>query len=169
MAFGRAVLILLADTSILIDLEYVGGIAVLLRIAPCEILDVVLAECEHASQPGLVQNIKQSGILVIETSLDLAGKAASLRRGGVSTIDMMTLYHAKERGHTVLAGDRPLRERCKEEGVEFRGSIWIVEEAYKQRLVAAVELLRWLSVWPTVGRRLPIEEIERIRQKLSVS
>ncbi|MBC7964186.1 MAG: hypothetical protein H7Y05_14730 [Steroidobacteraceae bacterium] len=53
-------MILLTDTSILIDLEYVGGIAVLPRIAPCEILDVVLDECEHESQPGLVQNIKQS-------------------------------------------------------------------------------------------------------------
>jgi len=160
-------LILLADTSILIDLEHVGGIAVLPRIAPCEILDVVLAECEHVSQPDLVPNIKQAGITVVETSLDLASRASGLRRGGVSTIDMMTLCHAKERGHTVLSGDRPLRERCKEEKVDFRGSFWIVEEAHKQGLVAAVELLRWLSVWPTVGRRLPPEEMEKLRQKLS--
>ena len=167
MAFRGTGLILLADTSILIDLEYVGGIAVLPCIAPCEILDVVLAECEHASQPELAQNIKLSGITVVETSLVLAGMASASRRGGVSTIDMMTLCHAKERGHTVLAGDRPLRDRCKEEGVEFRGSIWIVEEAHKNGLVAAVELLRWLSVWPNVGRRLPQEEIARLRQMLS--
>lgn len=159
-------MILLADTSILIDLEHVGGISVLPRIAPCEILDVVLAECEHASQPDLVQNIHQAGITVVETSFDLASRASASRRGGVSAIDMMTLCHAKERGHTVLAGDRPLRDRCKEEGVEFRGSIWIVEEAHKNRLVAASELLRWLSVWPTVGRRLPQEEIGRLRQLL---
>lgn len=162
-------MILLADTSILIDLEYVGGIAVLPRITPCEILDVVLAECEHASQPELAQNIKKSGITVVETSPDLARRASSQRRGGVSTIDMMTLCHAKERGHTVLAGDRPLRDRCKEEGVEFRGSIWIVEEAFKLELVSAEELQRWLLLWPTVGRRLPSEEMEKMRQKLSVS
>lgn len=160
-------MILLADTSILIDLEHVGGIAVLPRIAPCEILDVVLAECEHASQPELVQNIKQAGITVVETSFDLASRASVSRWGGVSTIDMMTLCHAKECGRTVLAGDRPLRERCKAEGVEFRGSIWIVEEAHNNGLVAAVELLRWLSVWPTVGRRLPQEEIVRLRKMIS--
>lgn len=160
-------MILLADTSILIDLEHVGGVAVLPRIAPCEILDVVLAECEHASQPELVQNIKQSGITVVETSIDLASRASNLRRGGVSTIDMMTLCHAKERGHAVLAGDRPLRERCKEEGVEFRGSIWIVEEAHRLQILKAAELLRWLMVWPTVGRRLPTDELERLRQLLS--
>jgi len=159
-------LILLADTSILIDLEYVGGIQLLPRIAPCEILDVVLDECEHASQPELVHNIKQAGITVIETSFDLASRASNLRRGGVSTIDMMTLCYAKGHNRVVLAGDRPLRERCEVEGVEFRGSIWIVEEAHKHRLAAPVELLRWLSVWPTVGRRLPMEELERLKQIL---
>jgi hypothetical protein len=159
--------ILLADTSILIDLEHVGGIGILPRLAPCEILDVVLAECEHESQPDLAQNIISAGITVIETSPELANRANSLRRGGVSTIDMMTLCHARENGHTVLAGDRPLRERCVEEGVAVRGSIWIVEEAHRQRLLEAAELMRWLSIWPTVGRRLPAEELKRLRQLLS--
>jgi hypothetical protein len=167
MAFGGAALILLADTSILIDLEYVGGIDILPRIAPCEILDVVLDECEHASQPELVKNIIQSGITVVETTRDLANKATGMRRGGVSTIDMMTLCHAKVNGHTVLAGDRPLRERCSEEGVTFRGSFWIVEEAHRLQLLEATELMRWLSFWPTVGRRLPSEGLERLRRLLT--
>lgn len=161
-------MILLADTSILIDLEYVGGIDVLPRIAPCEILDVVLDECEHASQPDLVQNIRESGITVIEATIDLANKTTALRRGGVSTIDMMTLCHAKEHGHTVLAGDRPLRERCNEESVAVRGSIWIVEEAHRQQLLESAELICWLTVWPTIGRRLPAEELERLRQLLTI-
>lgn len=159
-------MILLADTSILIDLEYVDGIGVLPRIAPCEILDVVLAECEHASQPNLVQNILNAGITVVESAAELAIKAGTLRRGGVSTIDMMTLCHAKEHGHTVLAGDRPLRDRCAEEGVAIRGSIWIVEEVHRRGLLSAEELYRWLLVWPTVGRRLPAAELERVRNFL---
>ncbi len=162
-------MILLADTSILIDLEYVGGIDVLPQLAPCEVLDVVLAECEHGEQPDLVEKIIRSGITVVETTFKLAERATAMRRRGVSTNDMMTVCYALEHDRVVLAGDRPLRERCEEEGVEFRGSIWIVEEAYRHGLVAAVELLRWLSVWPTVGRRLPQEEIEKLRQMLSVS
>jgi len=162
-------LILLADARILIDLEYVGGIDVLPQLAPCEVLDVVLAECEHGEQPDLVEKIIRSGITVVETTFKLAERATAMRRRGVSTNDMMTVCYALEHDRVVLAGDRPLRERCEEEGVEFRGSIWIVEEAYRHGLVAAVELLRWLSVWPTVGRRLPQEEIEKLRQMLSVS
>ncbi len=160
-------MILVADTSILIDLEYVGGIELLPRIAPCQILDVVLDECEHASQPQLAQNIIRAGITVVESTLELVNKATSLRRGGVSTVDMMTLCYAKENGHTVLAGDRPLRERCSEEGVTFRGSFWIVEEAHRLQLLEATELMKWLSVWPTVGRRLPPDGLERLRRLLS--
>ena len=162
-------MILLADTSILIDLEHVGGIGILPRLAPCEILDVVLSECEHESQPDLPQNIIRAGITIVETAPDLANRANSLRRGGVSAIDMMTLCHAREHGHTVLAGDRPLRDRCREEGVDFRGSIWIVEEAHRQRLLEATELLRWLTVWPKTGRRLPVAELERLRQILQTT
>lgn len=162
-------MILLADTSILIDLEYVGGIEVLPQLAPCEVLDVVLAECEHGDQPELVEKIIRSGITVVETTFELAERATAMRRRGVSTNDMMTVCYALEHDRVVLAGDRPLRERCKEEGIEFRGSLWIIEEAHRHGLVAAVELLRWLSVWPTVGRRLPQEEIEKLRHMLSVS
>ncbi|RII29909.1 MAG: hypothetical protein CXR30_08915 [Geobacter sp.] len=161
-------MILLADTSILIDLEYVGAIGVLPRLAPCEVLDVVLVECENKKQPRIIQNIEDAGITVIQTSRDLAVKANSLRRGGVSTNDMMTVCYAREHGRVVMAGDRPMRERCAEEGIEFRGSIWIVEEAHRLRLVEAAELIRWLTVWPTVGRRLPTDELEKLRQRLRI-
>jgi predicted nucleic acid-binding protein len=166
MAFGGNRVILLADTNILIDLEYVGGIGVLPQLADCEVLDVVLAECENEKQPLIIQHIEQAGITVIETSRELALRASALRRGGVSTIDMMTFCHAREQGHTVLTGDRPLRERCSEEGVDYRGSFWIVEEIHRQGLLDAAELLRWLTVWPQVGRRLPKAELGRLRQIL---
>ena len=159
-------MILLADTNILIDLEYVGGINVLPQLAACEVLDVVLTECENEKQPQIIQHIEQAGITVIETSRELALRASALRRGGVSTNDMMTLCHAREHGHTVLTGDRPLRERCSEEGVDYRGCFWIVEEAHRQRLIEAAELMSWLVVWPTVGRRFPTVELERLRRLL---
>lgn len=160
-------MILLADTSILIDLEYVGGITTLPRIAPCEVLDVVLAECENERQPEIVCHIMEAGITVVETNKELAVEAGALCKGGVSTNDMMTVCYAREHGHVVLAGDRPMRERCAELAVECRGSIWIVEEAHRLGLYEAADLLRWLSVWPKVGRRLPQEELNRLKKLLS--
>lgn len=159
-------MILLADTNILIDLEYVGGIGVLPKLAPCEILDVVLAECESQKQPLIIEHIEQSGISIIKASHGLVSMASSLRRGGVSTNDMMTFCHAREHGHTVLTGDRPLRERCREEGVDYRGCFWIVEEIQRLGLLESAELLRWLTVWPQVGRRLPKEELDSLCRML---
>lgn len=161
-------MILLADTSILIDLEYVGGIGLLPRIAPCEILDVVLAECENDRQPEIMRHIREAGIPVIETSRELALRAGGLRKGGVSTNDMMTVCYAQDHGHVVLTGDRPMRGRCVELAVECRGSFWIVEEAYRLSLVEKSELIRWLSVWPTVGRRFPAKDMELLLHKLKI-
>lgn len=160
-------MILLADTSILIDLEHVGGIAVLPRLAPCQVLDVVLTECENEKQPHIIRHMLEAGITVIETSRELAAQAGALRRGGVSINDMMTVCHAQRHGQVVLAGDRPMRERCAELGVDCRGSIWVVEEIHRQQLLEATELMRWLTVWPRVGRRLPKTELERLGQLLS--
>ena len=159
-------MILLADTSILIDLEYVGGIGILPHLAPCEVLDVVLAECENEKQPEIIHHIKDAGITVVETTLELVAYASTQRRGGVSTNDMMTVCYARDNGHVVLAADRPMRERCTELSVVCRGSLWIVEEAHSRCLLEPVELLRWLSVWPTVGSRLPKAESGRLRQIL---
>lgn len=159
-------MILLADANILIDMEHVGAIGVLARIAPCQVLDVVVEECDHESQPNLVRNLLDSGIIVVETTPSLAKCAAQRRSGKISTIDMMHICYAEQHGHIVLAGDRPLRERCVEEGIDVRGSIWIVEEAYRLALVERDELCRWLRVWPAVGRRLPATEIGRLRQEL---
>lgn len=82
-------MILLADTSILIDLEHVSGIGLLPKLAACEVLDVVLAECENEKQPQIIQHIEDAGITVIETSRELAFRANTLRRGGVSTNDIV--------------------------------------------------------------------------------
>jgi predicted nucleic acid-binding protein len=158
--------ILLADTSILIDLEYVGGISLLPRIAPCEILDVVLAECESERQPDIIRHIEESDIRVVETTRALAVRANGLRGGGVSTNDMMTVCHAMEYGHVVLAGDKPMRKRCAQLSVEYRGSFWIVEELHRLHLCEPTELLRWLAAWPLIGRRFPAEELDKLRQFL---
>lgn len=160
-------MILLADTSILIDLEHVGGIGLLPQLAACEVLDVVLVECENEKQPQIIQHIEDAGITVIETSRELAFRASALRRGGVSTNDMMTVCYAHDHGRTVLAGDRPMRERCAELEVECRGSIWVAEEVHRRQLLNSSELLHWLEVWPTVGRRLPAEELARLRLMLT--
>lgn len=157
-------MILLSDANVLIDLGHVGGLGVLQRISETEVLDLVLLECEHESQPDLVKEVLASGVKVVTTERAWLTEAGIYHNGPLSIQDALCLYYAKKFGRALLAGDRPLRERCLQEGVEIRGTIWIVEEAFNQGLVPAVELCRWLKAWPWLNRRLPKGELRRLEK-----
>lgn len=63
-------MILLADANVLIDLWHVKGLHVLTKIAPTEVLDVVLVEVDELRHPGLLTQIDDAGIRVITTEYD---------------------------------------------------------------------------------------------------
>ena len=160
-------MILISDANILIDLGFVDGIGLLPKLGKCEVLDLVLMECEHPSQPELVRTVKESGIFVIPVSQALLNEASSLQARQLSVQDKLTLCYASHCNGTVLTGDRPLREKCQESDIEYRGAFWIIEEAHQQGLISPKELCRWISVWRTAGRRLPKAELDRLHQVLS--
>jgi len=158
--------ILLSDANVLIDLGYVGGLSILPRISATEVLDVVLQECEHESQPGLIDEVRNSGIVVVTSDLTWLEPARAFRTPALSAEDTLNLYYAKTHGRILLAGDKPLRESCQREGIDVRGSIWLVEEAFSRGLLPATELCRWLHVWPSLGRRFPKIELQRLAELL---
>jgi len=159
-------LILVTDANILITLFDVDGVAVLPQIAPTEVLDVVLAECEHESQPGLREAVIASEIEIVTTEIAWAAQANKMKGGKLSSVDALCLYYAKSQGRALLSGDKPLRNRCKEEGVEYHGVLWVVREAYDRNLIPPEELCRWVNVWPLMERRLPKTELKRLREHL---
>jgi hypothetical protein len=139
-------LILISDASILIDLGLVDGIDLLPKLGECEVLDLVLMECEHPSQPGLVRTVKESGILVVPVLQALLNEAASLQAKFLSIQDKLTLCYAKHRNGIVLAGDRPLQDLCQEMGIEYRGANWVIEESHRLGLIDREELYRWIQL-----------------------
>jgi hypothetical protein len=159
-------LILLSDANVLIDLGYVDGLYLLTHLAPTEVLDVVLLKCEHEQQPDLVAAIQDSGVSVIVTEASWVRAARAYKAAELSVQDRLNLYYAKTYGRILLAGDKPLRNRCAVEGVEVHSSLWLVEQAFAGSLVAPQELCRWLKLWPTLGRRLPEAELCELAQRL---
>jgi len=162
-------LILLADANILIDLAVVGRVDLLPAIAPTEVLDVVLAECDHASQPTLRADVIGSGVTVVETDVSWVGPALQLRTPSLSLPDALNLSYARAQGRALLAGDQPLRKVAGEIGVEIHGTIWIVEQAVGRTLVDPQEICDWLARWPASGRRLPARDLARLRLALGCS
>lgn len=113
-------------------------------------------------QPELVAAVRGSGVTVVPTQATWVNAARAYRSAELSGQDRLNLYYAKTYGRTLLAGDKPLRDRCGVEGVEVHGSLWLVEQAFGQSLIPAGELCRWLGVWPSLGRRLPVPELRRL-------
>ncbi len=160
-------MILLTDANILITLFDVDGVSVLPRIAPTEVLDVVLGECEHDSQPGLREAVETAGIEIVTSEVTWAAPARQMMNGKLSFPDALCLFYAKNQGRILLSGDRPLRNRCEEEDVEYRGAIWVVQEAYDRGLMPPEELCRWIKTWPLMERRLPKGELDRLKKNLN--
>lgn len=161
---------MLADANILIDLAVVGRVGVLPAIAPTEVLDVVLEECRHASQPTLLADVIGCGVTVVETDVSWVGPAVELRTTSLSLPDALNLSYAHAQGRVLLAGDLPLRIAAQGLGVEVHGSIWLVEQVVGRTTVAdPQEICDWLDRWPASGRRLPARELARLRRGLGCS
>lgn len=160
-------MILLSDANVIIDLALVGGLPVLPRLGETEVLDLVLLECEHPSQPTIAADVVAAGIKVVPVQREWVRQADPYRRNSpLSMQDSLSLYYAKEYQRTLLTGDLPLREFCLREGVELRGSFWIVQQAFELGLVPPRDLLEWLKTWPEKGRRLPQVELKRLSDLL---
>jgi hypothetical protein len=159
-------LILLSDAAVLIDLGYVGGLKLLAQIAPTEVLDVVLQECEDDRQPDLVDDVTAAGVQVVTTQATWVEAASGYKSAALSLPDRLNLHYAKTFDRLLLATDNPLRKRCEREGVKVHGSLWLVEEAFKRSLVRPGELCHWLELWHTVGSRLPPQEKRHLESML---
>lgn len=159
-------MILLSDANVLIDLGYVNGLDILCKLGEVEVLDVVLQECDHPKQPDLVASILGCGIQEIKTEHAWIQPAQKYRKGKLSLPDSLNFYYAKFFNRHLLTNEKPLRELCKQESVVVNGTLWFIEECWKNQLSSQTDLCEWLRVLPTLERRLPKKEIQLLKQKL---
>ncbi len=164
-------MILLSDANVLIDMGHVSGLSVLVSIAPIEVLDVVLQECEHDLQPELVEAIRSAGITEVSSNYELLNEASQYIKTNsrLSIQDSMCLHHAKRHGRVLLTNERPLRTVCDDYAVEVHGTIWIIETAHERRLHTKSELCHWLTILSSANRRLPSVELQRLKHSFGCS
>jgi len=157
-------LILVVDTSTLLDLESVGGLLSLPKLArSVHVLDVVLNECGME----LADKIRRAGYQEIAVSQNWVLPAIGLKTAALSLTDALVLYYAKKNKAILIASDGPLRKQAVRHGVEVHGAIWVAEQAFDGGLIKQDELCAWLDGWIVSGRRLPQDEIDRLRKALA--
>lgn len=158
-------LILLSDANVLIDLYVVGGMSVVSKIAPVEVLDSVLVEVENRHQPGITEQVRAASITIVPVSDELFAEARKLEIRGLSLQDKLNLHYVRKQKRTLLTGDGRLRRICSAEGTTVFGTLWVIDEVHKGKLVNVEDLCRWLSRLSETDRFLPMEELARLRKK----
>ncbi|GEM90050.1 hypothetical protein [Oceanithermus desulfurans] len=154
-------MILVVDTSTLLDLESVNGLPLLPKLArSVHVLDVVLNECGAE----LTEEIRAAGYREVAVPRSWVMPALGLRTANLSSTDALVLYYAKKNKAILVASDGPLRKRAARHGVEVHGAIWVAQRALDEVLIEPNELCAWLEGWLASGRRLPQDEIDRLRE-----
>lgn len=164
-------MILVSDTSVLIDLER-GGLMEALFTLPHEFaVPDVLYDHEMRGEWG--EGLVRRGLRVEEVSKEGVANALRYRqqRATLSVPDSFALALAKERQWLLLTGDGQLRDLADGENVECHGVLWLLdmmEEAGTPGIQPLHDGLATIATHPRC--RLPRREITiRIeRYKLTI-
>lgn len=85
--------------------------------------------------------------------------------GQVEVLDVVLL----ECEHHLLTNEKLLREQCQQKDVTVHGTLWVIQESARKQLRSNLQLCYWLKVLPTLDRRLPSREINRLKTELDCS
>jgi predicted nucleic acid-binding protein len=145
---------LISDANILIDME-VGGLLDKMfrlpeRFAVPDVLYLEELETHHPQLPGL-------GLQVIELRAEFVDEA--YRLGDVypkpGYNDLLALSLAKQEQRPLLTGDEQLRIAAEQENVTVRGTLWLIDRLYAERIVSLGEIKAAYAQMKNEGRRLP--------------
>lgn len=147
-------IILISDANIIIDMEEGGLIDLLFSLPHCfKVPDLMYYDELEEQHKILIER----GLVLGELTAETLGYAIGLaeRASGPSRNDCFALCLAKQEDCPLLTGDRALRELAQSEGVEVKGTIWIVEEMIHHGLMTTEEAKQAYLKMQNVGRRLP--------------
>lgn len=154
----------------LIDLGYVNGLFILPKLGRVVVPDMVLVECDgFPDQPGLVLEIIKAGIVRQNVSPADLKEMGRYKKASVSWPDVSCFYFARKNSGIVLSNEKALRKLCEANGVECRGTIWVLERAYQENIVSGDFIRKAVAILqdPNLGRRLPVGELEKLMDTIS--
>ena len=157
-------LLIISDASVLIDIEC-GKLTAEMFSLPWQfaVPDILFFEeleerHSHLIKCGLISKT-MSGVQIAE--------AYRLRQKYLKTSvnDLLALTLAMQEKCNLLTSDKALREVAKELNVDVHGTIWLVEQMIKGKLIT-VEIARFsIQQMKDAGSRLPWTELDKILDK----
>ena len=163
-----------SDTNIFIDLMSAGGLSAFFSL-PWEIhtTAMIIGEFNEPEQLKEINTYISEGKLIIdevhEEDLEKIEQQASGHSHRISRPDYSAYHICLLKGCMLLTGDRRLRLRAEENGVEVHGVIYIFEQIVSKGLMLPNEVMPLVENLFSNNRRLPKKELEKLRNKWSSS
>jgi hypothetical protein len=159
-------IILVSDTSVLIDLERGGLLEPAFSCGLTMVVPDLLYQRELEAENGPL--LRKLGLGVVALAPDELSFAQQLRtqRPGLSLPDCFALSCARRDGHALVSGDKLLRSEAKAQRCEVFGLLWILDQMATSGQVAPAVLREGLSRISNHPRcRLPrADVIARLQQ-----
>ncbi len=157
-------MLLISDTNIIIDLDVGGVLEQMFRLqedfAVPNILYLEELSEQHSELPAL-------GLKILDIKEEFMRKAYEL--GGIynkpGRNDIFALVLALQEKCTLLSGDSDLREAATSENVEVRGTLWVMERLFEEKLLDLASMEAAYVRMKKESRRLPWNQIDAQLEK----
>ncbi len=154
------------DTSVLIDLADMGLIEVLPALNwELQTSDLIIEELAGDAGFQQIEKLIAAGHLHVASfvSDDMSVVAEmSGEYGSLSIEDCSVWYMAKERDAILLTADRQLRKIAQSDGIEVHGTLYVVEQFVLEGTITANRAIQALSTLKASNQRAPTSEINRM-------
>lgn len=145
----------MGDTNIWIDLKAGGLLEAAFSLPFTYAVPDLLFEDELKEHEG--PELLRLGLKVEELADQEISAAEDLaaRHPRPGRMDIVALSLAITRGWDLLSGDSSLREAARREGCKVHGTLWILRELVRARVLTKIEADERLEEMRVAGRRLP--------------
>lgn len=163
--------LVVSDTNIFIDLISMGLLGDFFLL-PFDIstVDFVIRKLKKTGQnEAVVEFQKRNRLTVFEFSsveIDEIIKLKYSSGGPLSFQDCSVWYCAKQHSAVLLTGDKALSLKARADAIEVHGLLYIIEQLVDNNVIPpllAAHKLEWLK---NANKRLPMETVERLINKL---
>jgi len=157
--------IVINDTNIFFDLLAVDLLDIFFDL-PIEVhtTDFVINEITDTKQLEIVMSYVGKGILLVfESDFEFYSKIFELKEKvpGLSPTDCSVWHLAKTRNHTLLSGDKLLRNTALRDKVKVKGILYIFESLIDRNMLSHSDAADKLEELISSGSRLPLRECQR--------
>jgi predicted nucleic acid-binding protein len=159
--------LLISDANVLIDMEDGNLIHVVFRLN-CEIMvPDILFESELKEHH---EHLLKAGLKVKSLSSEFVEMAETLgnKHSRTSVMDRLALALAMQERCCLLTGDKDLRIAAIAEGIVVHGTVLIVEELLKVKLIEQAQAKESFASMKEKGRRLPWGDIDKMLAKSEI-